>query len=84
MHTKVFAGLGGGSLSGVGSSHFYFVEQLGLQDGLVGGFPGVGVVEDACDLTLSVVERDTCPLTVGVYLGTLDLEVLGVVGDESM
>ena len=39
-------------------------------------------MQDPSDLTLGVVEGDTCPLTVGEDFGTLDLEVLWVAGDS--
>ena len=71
VHPQVLAGLGGGGVCGMGGPHFYFVEQLGLQDEFVGGLPRVGVVQDACDFTFGVVEGDARPLAVGEDFCTL-------------
>ena len=38
-------------------------------------------MEDACDLTLFIVEGDTCPLTVGEHFVALDLHVRWVACD---
>ena len=83
MKAEVLARLGGGGVCGMGCAHVDLVEELSLQDRLVGGFPGVCVVEDACYLAFGVVQWYACPLAVGVHLGALDLEVLGVVGEGS-
>ncbi len=81
MHAQIGAWGGGGVVGGICPSHNDHVVQLGGQDGATGGVEGVGSVQDPSDLTLGVVEGDTCPLVVGEDFSALDLEVLWIAGD---